>query len=210
MAKTKPKLDKDREHRIDMEIVVDAHDEYERAMGWYCYLENQLQFPFDAVCIVTRDTSPLLVKDNVEVLGIADADECSHEMFVMIRWGERYGKGRRINGLAVPLSQLKPLSDADDQTRQGIKDWQYWVKMGLRVLGRRAGRTVPRSSCRPKGAKAVALGCYQDSLDFQGFNGGWPSRPRVRWQACDSAQAHASGTFSMPVLSHRHVTPPQQ
>jgi hypothetical protein len=25
----------DREHRIDFEIVVDAYDEAERAMGWY-------------------------------------------------------------------------------------------------------------------------------------------------------------------------------
>ncbi|MDX2255539.1 MAG: calcium-binding protein, partial [Pseudanabaenaceae cyanobacterium bins.39] len=27
-----------REHRIDYEIIVDAYDEAERAMGWYYYL----------------------------------------------------------------------------------------------------------------------------------------------------------------------------
>jgi hypothetical protein len=34
MAKTKPKHDPDREQRIEMEIVVDAYDAQERAMGW--------------------------------------------------------------------------------------------------------------------------------------------------------------------------------
>ena len=30
--------DEVREHRIDMEIVVDCYNEDERAMGWYCHL----------------------------------------------------------------------------------------------------------------------------------------------------------------------------
>jgi Calcium binding len=29
------KKDDAREHRIDMEVIVDAYDEQERAMGWY-------------------------------------------------------------------------------------------------------------------------------------------------------------------------------
>ena len=54
MAKAKPKHDKDCEHRIEMEIVVDCYNEYERATGWYCYLQDQLQFPFTAMCIAKR------------------------------------------------------------------------------------------------------------------------------------------------------------
>jgi len=50
MAKSKkpkkPKRDETREERISMEIVVDAYNEQERAMGWYCYLEDTLSFPF--------------------------------------------------------------------------------------------------------------------------------------------------------------------
>jgi len=38
--KTKPKRDEEREERISMEIIVDAHDEEERAMGWYWADEN--------------------------------------------------------------------------------------------------------------------------------------------------------------------------
>jgi hypothetical protein len=41
MAKSKkprkPKRDEAREERISMEIVVDAYNEVERAMGWYYY-----------------------------------------------------------------------------------------------------------------------------------------------------------------------------
>jgi hypothetical protein len=32
--------------------------------------------------------------------------------------------------LAVPLSQLKPINAADEQTKQAVEDWHYWVKMG--------------------------------------------------------------------------------
>ncbi len=44
-----PGRDQDREYRITMKIVVDAYDEYERAMGWYCYIQDKLDFPFTAL-----------------------------------------------------------------------------------------------------------------------------------------------------------------
>jgi len=111
----------DREARIENEIVVDAHDVSERAMGWYYYLEEQLQFPFTARCIKARPISPLRVGDEVDVTGMAPEVECEREVFVMIRW-ERHG-------LAVPLSQLRGVA-TDDPTRQGIEDWHYWVNQG--------------------------------------------------------------------------------
>lgn len=122
MAKSKPKLDKKREDRISMEVVVDCYDSHERAMGWYYYLEEQLQFPFTAICIVKRAISPLRVKDEVEVIGMPAEDECKSEMFVTIH-GEK-------DGLAVPLSSLKPISETADATKQAVDDWHYWVQMG--------------------------------------------------------------------------------
>ena len=115
--------DPKREQRIDMEIVVDAYDECERAMGWYYHLEDHLRFPFAATCICRRATSPLKVKDKVEVLEMAPEDECEHEMFVMIRWDKE--------DLAVPLSQLKPI-DVNVETSQVVDDWHYWVARGYR------------------------------------------------------------------------------
>lgn len=121
----KLKRDPEREQRIMMEIVVDAHDEQERAMGWYYYLQDQLQFPFTAVCIAKRPISPLRVKDEVEVIGMPGEDECERQMFVTIRWEKE--------ALAVPLAQLKPIAATDEQTKQAIADWHYWVQMGYEL-----------------------------------------------------------------------------
>ncbi|MGH7230303.1 MAG: calcium-binding protein [Nitrospiraceae bacterium] len=117
-----PKRDPKREHRIEMEIVVDAYGEQERAMGWYYYLQSQIRFPFTATCIVKRSISPLKVDDEVKIIGMPGEDECEHEMFVKIRWEKK--------ALAVPLSQLKPTAATDKQTQQAVEDWLYWVKMG--------------------------------------------------------------------------------
>jgi hypothetical protein len=37
--------DEIREERIEMEIIVDAYNPEEQAMGWYYYLDNNLDFP---------------------------------------------------------------------------------------------------------------------------------------------------------------------
>lgn len=51
-----------------MEIVVEAYDEQERAMGWLYYLVGKLNFPSLARCTVRRAISPLKVGDEVEVI----------------------------------------------------------------------------------------------------------------------------------------------
>jgi hypothetical protein len=116
-----PKADPDREERITMQVVVDAYDASERAMSWFGYLESELEFPFTARCTERRVISPLLVGDEVEVVSMAPSDECSHEMFVMIRWEH--------GGLGVPLSQLEP-SGAGAGTEVAVADWLYWVGQG--------------------------------------------------------------------------------
>jgi len=118
----KPEKDPKRERRITMEIIVDAHDPEEQAVGWYYYLEEKLEFPFTATCIVERAISPLRKGDEVEVVEMASEDECRHEMFVGIRWERRL--------LAVPLSQLKPITHTDKDTKEAVADWHYWVAQG--------------------------------------------------------------------------------
>jgi hypothetical protein len=107
-----------------MEIIVDAYGPEEQAMGWYYSLEDQLRFPFLARCGAERAISPLRVGDEVEVVGMAPEEECAHEMFVLTRW-ER-------GTLAVPLSQLEGVA-VDEQTRQAIEDWRYWVARGYEL-----------------------------------------------------------------------------
>ena len=90
-------------------------------MGWYYYLEETIQFPFTAKCINVRTISPLEKGDEIEVKAMAPESECEHEMFLEMRWEKR--------NLAVPLSQLK-LIDADDDTKEAVADWHYWVNRG--------------------------------------------------------------------------------
>ena len=111
----------DREERILFEIVVDAYDETERAMGWYYYLQDTLKVPFTAQCKTRRSTSPLKVGEIVQVIGMADEDECMSEIFVLVAYEE--------SELAVPLAQLECQSD-DEQTCQAVADWHYWLARG--------------------------------------------------------------------------------
>jgi Calcium binding len=118
---SKVELDEAREERIMMEVVVDAYDEDEQAMGWYYYLEAKIQFPFTATCITKRSISPLSQGVKVEVVGMSDEDECMREMFVEIVWD--------CDTLGVPISQIKPI-DVGDNTLDAIEDWHYWVNRG--------------------------------------------------------------------------------
>ena len=118
------KRNKAHEERITMEVIVDAYGSEEQAMGWYYYLEEKLNFPFLARCIVERAISPLHKGDEVQVVGMAPEDECRHEMYVAMPW-----EGRT---LCVPLSQLKGLI-VDEETQEAIEDWHYWVAQGYEL-----------------------------------------------------------------------------
>ena len=117
----KARRNKQREQRIQEEIVVDAHGAEEQAMGWYYYLEEHLHFPFRAKCTEQRAISPLRKGQEVEVVGLAPAKECDSEMFITLAWEQRT--------LAVPLAQLEAIQ-ADQATQQAVEDWRYWVDQG--------------------------------------------------------------------------------
>lgn len=122
-VRKKNKQEPAREERISMEIVVDAYDAWEQAMGWYYYMENSLKFPFPASCARKRDISPLKLKEKVEVVGLPSEDECEKEMFVTILWQDR--------SFSVPLDQLK-CECRDRKAKQAVEDWHYWVTQGYR------------------------------------------------------------------------------
>jgi hypothetical protein len=113
--------DEERENRIAMEVIVDAYDPEEQAMGWYYYLDDNITFPFTAHCVKEKSISPLKKDEDVTVTGMASEDDCLHEMFVQIEW-----QGR---SLGVPLTQLEPI-DVDEASEEAIADWHYWVNSG--------------------------------------------------------------------------------
>jgi hypothetical protein len=117
----RPRKDRIREQRIENEVIVDAYGLEEQAMGWYYYLENNIRFPFQAQCMVSKVVSPLRKGEVVEVRKLAPEHACAGDMLVLIRW-----QGR---SLAVPLSQLTP-TGTDESTLEAITDWHYWVSQG--------------------------------------------------------------------------------
>ena len=113
--------DEAREHRITYQAIVDCYDEIEQAMGWWCYLDDRLAFPFEAKCIAERSVSPLRIGEVVEVIEMAPSDDCEHDMLVEIEWKDY--------SMTVPLSQLEGI-DVDAATEEAIRDWHYWVARG--------------------------------------------------------------------------------
>jgi hypothetical protein len=112
--------DEEREERIHNEVIVDAYDAEEQAMGWFYYLAETITFPFQARCIQEVRKSPLKMGEMVTVTDMISDDD-SHEMLVEIEF-----MGRTMG---APLYQLEPI-DVDEDTRQAIEDWQYWVARG--------------------------------------------------------------------------------
>lgn len=84
-----------------------------------------MQFPFLAQCIADRAISPLRKGDEFDILGMAPESECQHEMFVETRWDRR--------ALAIPLAQVKPIAHTDDETKEAVADWHYWVARGYEL-----------------------------------------------------------------------------
>jgi hypothetical protein len=117
----RPNRDPDREDRIHNEVIADANGPEEQVMGWHCYLDDKIRFPFQAKCITVKIVSPLRKGESVEVLRMAPEDACSADMLVVIHWQDRT--------MAVPLSQLAAV-DPDDSTAEAIADWHYWVAQG--------------------------------------------------------------------------------
>ena len=114
--------DESREERIDMEIIVDAYNEEEQAMGWYYYLDTKLNFPFKAKWLTGGSISN---SEDVEVLKMSPEEACQREMFVEVL----YKEGTAEDIFSVALSDIESI-EADDETQEAVKYWHYWVGMG--------------------------------------------------------------------------------
>jgi Calcium binding len=119
--------DETREHRIETEIIVDADDKEDRAMGWYYYLDDTLNFPFMAKWKKKSRKSSAIEEKQVEVLGMAPEDECLKDMYVEV--ASIGGKEDDVD--SAKLSEIEAI-DADDETQEAIADWLYWLARGYK------------------------------------------------------------------------------
>jgi len=108
-------IDKEIEHRIDYEIIVDTYDG-EYAICWHCYLEDKLSFPFTA-----RDTKSSSA-NILTITGLLDDEECTDGMYVYQLVND---DGIR-DELPIALEDLEVVT-GDEATKQAVLDWCYWV-----------------------------------------------------------------------------------
>ncbi len=116
--------DPTRENRIDYEIVVDAYDEAERAMGWYCHLQDKISFPFLATWSKTNKKTGAIAEKAIEVLGMASEEDCESNMYVEVAYIDE-----KDDTFTAKLSDIKAINP-DPKTEEAIVDWKYWVDMG--------------------------------------------------------------------------------
>jgi len=109
-----------------MRAVVDAYGPEEQLMGWYYYLENELTFPFRARCVRKRAKSALKQNEYYLITRMADEDECDADLYVMAQFDD--------DELAVPLSQLEPEGDINEEAQEALLDWKYWCDRGYRFF----------------------------------------------------------------------------
>ena len=119
--KTEPERDEVREHRITMEIIVDAYDEGERAMGWIMYL-GQAELPLP-------DPLHQGAKD-IPLAGWRRGGSRRHGPRGRLPARDVRGDAlEHRRTFAIPLSQLKVVH-GDGKTIQAVGDWHYWVERG--------------------------------------------------------------------------------
>ncbi|MDB9372448.1 calcium-binding protein [Nodularia sphaerocarpa] len=117
--------DENREHRIKTEIIVDAEDQEDRAMGWYNYLDDSLNVPFMAKLTKKTGKTSASEEKKVEVMGMAPDDECFKDMYVEVV--HPHGKDEDL--FTVKLSDIVAI-DTDAVTQEAIADWHYWLARG--------------------------------------------------------------------------------
>ena len=85
--------DEEREDRIIYEVIVDAYDEYEQAMGWYLYMAEGLEFPIKAK-VKLRLRGGKTEEKAVQIVEVDPKSEGS----LTLRLGFSEGKSDRVLG----------------------------------------------------------------------------------------------------------------
>jgi hypothetical protein len=95
---------------------IDEDDDVAAVEAWEAYLEQRLDFPFEAEVAEYQDRGPLQAGDRVTVTGISLADD-HYGIIVSLRHGrQRYD---------FPLCDLE-VSDKDSPNYQHVDDYSAW------------------------------------------------------------------------------------
>lgn len=121
-----PSEEIDREDRIHNEIIVDAYEEEEVASSWYYYLEDKLNFPFEAM-VQTHlkhypNNSTAHCASRIQVLGLASLERCSSRHIWVMGILSTSGSEMPIHILLTDVVSV----DADETREAALTDWMYW------------------------------------------------------------------------------------
>jgi hypothetical protein len=110
-------IDEAREHRIDYEVIVDCYDDYEVNMGWYCYFEEGLKFPFDATVQLALRGGKTEEK-AVKIVELKSGNE------------DRPLKLGIVEGTSERVQYISPEAiisvKTTDENLEVLNDWLYW------------------------------------------------------------------------------------
>jgi hypothetical protein len=116
-----------RQDRIEDEVIVDCYDEYEMAMGWFYYLEDNLIFPFKAMVLENSEINGLKEGETVDVYELVNrsVEDVSMDDFiatVAIQKSEECYE--------IPLHFIRGV-DCDRIMDNVIEDWRYWYEENI-------------------------------------------------------------------------------
>ena len=110
--------DKEREHRIIYEVIVDAYDDVEQAMSWYYHMAENLELPIKA-----KANLPLRGgKTEQKIVKIIEIDPKSEEGRA-IRLGITEGTSQRVQYISPEMLESV---DTSDENLEILNDWLYW------------------------------------------------------------------------------------
>lgn len=103
---------------IGSEIVVDANDDDEVFMGWYYFMAESLEFPFQAIATIKKRNGTIEER-TVEVV----EDATNGDRFKC----QAYYVNVDYEGvlMKVEIADLKPIK-ASAETLKAITVWKYW------------------------------------------------------------------------------------
>lgn len=112
---------KERQYKIDYEIIVDCYEDHEVNMGWYSYLEDNLKFPFQ-VYVKTEfrnGNKGMCLTDVVKIIS-AEAEE--------ILFGGFYSTCEAM--VRFRISDIDKVIE-NNENREVLNNWFFWKDKNL-------------------------------------------------------------------------------
>jgi hypothetical protein len=81
---TRAENNEEREERIKTRVIVDTYSPEEQAWGWYAYLDDTMDFPFEARCLTEQEESPLKEGKTIRMVGMSPTDPTLRSMAASI------------------------------------------------------------------------------------------------------------------------------